>query len=294
MKAQRVALFAKPAPASKAPLKRALAVLRRAGAVVTLDRESAALLGRRNGRSRRDAARGAELVICLGGDGTLISAARALAGAPTPLLGINVGNLGFLTETRVAEMAPAISAALAGKLPGERRLLLQVKIERRGKITGRYLCLNDLVITKGALSRIIGLKVSVNGEPLTDYRGDGLIISTPTGSTAYNLAVGGPILHPATESVVLAPIAPHSLAHRPLVLPASAVLRIALEKATAEPVTLTADGQSGQPLSDGDTVTVSRQPGGLTLLKSPRRTYFRLLREKLKWGQPPEFRRAGK
>ena len=182
---------------------------------------------------------------------------------------------------------------LAGKLPGENRLLLQVKIERRGKIIGRYLCLNDLVITKGAFSRIIGLKVSVDAEPLTDYRGDGLIVATPTGSTAYNLAAGGPILHPASDCVVLAPIAPHSLAHRPLVLPAAAIIRIELEQC-AEPVVLTADGQSGRPLAVGDLVTVSRQPGGLTLLKSPRRTYFRLLREKLKWGQPPELRRAGK
>lgn len=293
MKAPRVALFAKPAPASTAPLKRALAVLRSAGAIVTLDRESAALLKRSGGRARRDAARGADLVICLGGDGTLISAARALAGAPTPLLGINVGSLGFLTETRLVEMAPAIKAALAGKLPGENRLLLQVKIERRGKITGRYLCLNDLVITKGALSRIIGLKVSVDAEPLTEYRGDGLIVSTPTGSTAYNLAVGGPILHPSSDCVVLAPIAPHSLAHRPLVLPAAALVRIELEPCS-EPVVLTADGQSGRSLAVGDIVTIGRQPGGLTLLKSPRRTYFRLLREKLKWGQPPELRRAGR
>ena len=303
----RVALIAKPVAAVRAPLRRAFALLARAGAEIRLDAEAAQLLGRRGGLSREDAVRGADLVVCLGGDGTLLSAVRAIAGAPIPVLGVNAGSLGFLTETRREELPAMLRAALAGRLRAQPRLLLEVTVRRGRRALATYRCLNDLVITKGALARIITLAATVDGEPLTTYRADGLIIATPTGSTAYNLAVGGPLVDPASESLLIAPIAPHALSHRPLVLPASAILRILLLRAPGglahaprgagrggkhDTVYLTADGQAGRPLLPGDSVEIRRASGALLLLTPPRRTWVRLLREKLHWGEPPAIRQA--
>lgn len=292
---RRVALIAKPVAAVRAPLRRAFALLTRAGVEIRCDAEAAGLLGRRGGLTREAAVRGAGLVVCLGGDGTLLSAVRALGGAPVPVLGVNAGSLGFLTETRREELPAMLRSALAGRLRAQPRLLLEVTVRRGRRLLATYRCLNDLVITKGALARIITLDAKVDGEPLTTYRTDGLIIATPTGSTAYNLAVGGPLVDPASESLLIAPIAPHALSHRPLVLPASAILRIILARAPArtgrhDTVYLTADGQAGQPLLSGDSVEIRRAPGALLLLTPPRRTWVRLLREKLRWGEPPAIR----
>lgn len=224
-----------------------------------------------------------DAVIVLGGDGTLLSMARAVGDLGVPILGINLGGLGFLTATTLDELLPAMEALLAGDMAVEERMMLSARLLRTGQPVENYVALNDVVITKSAMSRIIDLSVSVDGRYATAYRADGLIISTPTGSTAYNLSTGGPILFPTMDAVVLTPIAPHTLSNRPIVLPGGQRIDVTLRG--DQDVMLTMDGQVGVPLRERDTVEVGKAPARIRLLRFDQKDFFSVLRTKLKWGE---------
>jgi len=252
--------------------------------------ETAALVGLPAGRptSSRDALpRACDLVVVLGGDGTLIGMAGRIAnsGADTPILGVNFGSLGFLTEITLPELYISLDAVLAGTAGIDQRMMLRSRTLRRGEICTDRLALNDVVITKGALSRIIDLSVSIGDQHVMRVRADGLIIASPTGSTAYNLAAGGPIMHPSMDALLLTPIAPHMLTNRPIVMPADSEVRIQPAMADHDEVFVTIDGQSGHPLEPGDVISVVRAQRQLRLVRAPTRTYFDVLRQKLKWSE---------
>lgn len=254
--------------------------LRRRGLEVLLDGSTLAALGRDEPAFSPTAAY--DLVVVLGGDGTLLSVARALEPG-IPILGVNLGNLGFLTEIGSAELYPALEHVLAGKFRTEARSLFDV--ERRGDsgAVERFRVLNDAVITKSALSRIIDLTMEVDGHLIARYRSDGLIISTPTGSTAYNLSAGGPIVNPLLPVAVLTPICPHALSLRPIVVPGSSRIEVTLETQREE-VFLTLDGQEGRELRYHETVAVTQSAAAVHLVKVRDRSFYDNLREKLRWG----------
>jgi len=225
-----------------------------------------------------------DMLIVLGGDGTLLSVARLVGDRLTPILGINLGSLGFLTEITRDELDPVLSKLVAGELTIAERMRLDVAIRRADREVERYLVLNDLVINKGALARIIDMEAWVDDAYLTTFKADGLIIATPTGSTAYNLAAGGPIISPALNCLVISPICPHMLTNRPIIVGGDAVIRIEV-KFQDEDVVLTADGQVGMPLRGGDIVEIRRSSHPTLLVLSPTKDYFQILRTKLHWGE---------
>ena len=224
-----------------------------------------------------------DLGVVLGGDGTLLYAARTLGRHGVPLLGVNLGGLGFLTEISLDNMYPVLERVLNGDFELESRMMLSVEVLRDGSTAVRNTVLNDVVVNKGALARILELAVTVDKTPVISYRADGLIISTPTGSTAYNLSAGGPIVHPAHETIILTPICPFKLSNRPLILPAVATIEAAVDPEASD-VFLTSDGQVSFPLEPGDRILVQRSEAKLTLIKSPYQDYFEILRTKLGWG----------
>jgi NAD+ kinase len=225
----------------------------------------------------------ADLLVALGGDGTLIHTAGLCRGREVPILGINLGTLGFLTEVPRDRALPLLAKALAGELPVSRRLMLAAEVRRDGKVLLEGTCLNDVVVSKNALSRLARLEAWVGGEMAASYEADGLIIASPTGSTAYSLSAGGPIVHPTVETMLLTPICPHSLTQRPLVLPADLPIRVRL--ASRGEMFVTLDGAVGRDLCEGDEVLVHRAPHRLLLLRNPEVDPFSILREKLRWGQ---------
>lgn len=234
----------------------------------------------------------ADALIVLGGDGTLLAASQLTGERSIPVLGINFGSLGFLTDVTLGELYPALEALLAGSHRYEERRLLRAVVKRPGQPDLQKDVLNDVVITKAALSRIIELDVWIDGLFVSQFRADGLIVSSPTGSTAYNLAAGGPILHPTLAAVVLTPICPHMLTNRPLVTGDEAKIEVRLrERADDSLVHITFDGQLGFPLSAEDVVTVTRSPRVLRLVRAPARDYYEVLRTKLKWGEQAARRR---
>jgi NAD+ kinase len=283
---KRVGLVAKP-DAVSAPdaLARLIDALGRRGLTIVLEKETAGLVPSSALPSalKPDLASQVDLLIVLGGDGTLLSMARAVGDLGTPILGVNLGDLGFLTATTLDEMLPAAEAALAGQMAVDERMMLAARLVRGGATLGEFVALNDVVITKSAMSRIINLRVAVEGEYATAYRADGLIISTPTGSTAYCLSAGGPILFPTMDAVVLVPIASHTLTNRPIVLPGTQ--RIDVTLMNDQDVMLTVDGQVGVHLREHDTVQVERAATRVRLLRFPRTDFFTVLRSKLKWGE---------
>jgi NAD+ kinase len=225
--------------------------------------------------------------VVLGGDGTLLSVADAIgaAGSGIPMLGVNFGSLGFLTEVTLPELYPSLDSALSGRAPVEDRMMLSSTTLRRGLTTGEHIALNDVVITKGARSRMIDLSISVGDEFVTRVKADGLIVATPTGSTAYNLAAGGPIIQPTLDAVLLTPIAPHTLTNRPIVIPASSAVRVQPLLEGRDEVFVTFDGQAGFQVEAGDDIRICRAERTLRLIRPSTRSYFEVLREKLKWGE---------
>jgi len=224
-----------------------------------------------------------DLLLVLGGDGTLLSMARLVGDLGVPILGVNLGGLGFLTALTVDELFPALEAYLTGGLVVEDRMMLAAAVSRQAERLSEYVALNDVVITKSAMSRIIRLEVAVDSDFATGYRADGLIISTPTGSTAYGLSAGGPIVFPTMDAVVLTPICSHTLTNRPIVLPASQHIDVTL--LSDQDVMLTLDGQVGFALKQWDTVEVRRAAARIRLLRFPQKHFFSVLRTKLKWGE---------
>jgi NAD+ kinase len=258
--------------------------LRDRGVEVLLDREAAHWLAR-NGAELEDLAARVDLLIVLGGDGTLLAAARAIGERGVPLLGVNLGTLGFLAETSSDELYDALEQAFAGRLVVAARMRLDVEVERGGQVVERYLALNDAVIGKSALSRMIDLETRADGSYVTTYHSDGLIVATPTGSSAYSLSAGGPLLLPESEAIVLTPICPHSLTQRPLVLPDRHRIEILVLDTRGGDIHLTVDGQVGVRLDQGDRVIVARSAHPARLLASPHRSPFAVMREKLRWGE---------
>ena len=233
--------------------------------------------------SKKEMARRADLIIVLGGDGTLLSIARLVERSKVPILGVNLGGLGFITEVGVDELESVLARTLAGDYSVERRMTLEIQVHgRRGKPKS-FRVLNDAVIAKGARARIIDLETYVGKEYLCTYRADGLIISTPTGSTAYSLAAGGPILYPSLGAMVLSPICPHTLTNRPIVVSSKSTIRVTLRSA-GDTVILSPDGQQGVLLNNGDVVTARDYRVPVSLVKASR-SYFEILRTKLKWGE---------
>jgi NAD+ kinase len=226
--------------------------------------------------------RAAGLLVVLGGDGTLLSLARALGERAVPILGINLGTLGFLAEVSVDEMVPALERALGGSMGVERRMRIEVEHLRNGSPIGRWLALNDAVVTS-SVARLIEIETRADGRLVSTYHADGLIASTPTGSTAYSLSAGGPILLPSLDALVLTPICPHTLTQRPLVIPDSVVLEI--EAKTGAKARLTVDGQAEVGLEDRDVVRVRRSAHDVLLVVPPQRSRFDVLRAKLRWGE---------
>lgn len=223
-----------------------------------------------------------DALVVLGGDGTLLHAARLIGSSGVPIIGINLGSLGFLTEVKLDEMYTALEELIAGRYDIEERMLLDVEVIRDEESIARYRALNDAVINKGALARIIDLEVSANSQPVLLTRSDGLIISTPTGSTAYSLAAGGPILYPTLDAIIIESICPHSLTNRPLVIPDRLELRVCLRR--GQDVYLTVDGQVGMPLRPQDCLRIGRAETSLKLMLPFGNNFFKLLREKLGWG----------
>ena len=223
-------------------------------------------------------------VVVLGGDGTLLGAARKVGRYGVPILGVNLGGLGFLTSIPLKGLYPAIERMLKGELEVESRLMLETKVLREEEEICRFPVLNDLVLNKGPLARIMDLDVYINEQFLTTFRADGLIVSTPTGSTAYNLSAGGPILYPTMANFILTPICPFTLSNRPIILPDSDTIYIKMGKESGEKVHLTFDGQVGFDFSYGDKVMIYKSQQGIKLIRSPDQTYFEILRAKLMWG----------
>jgi NAD+ kinase len=226
-----------------------------------------------------------DLVVVLGGDGTLLAAARAVGTRAVPILGVNLGGLGFLTDTASGELYRALEDVLAGRYKVETRMRLEVGAERNGRSLGRFLALNDAVIGKSALSRMIELETLADGAPVTTYHADGLIAATPTGSSAYSLSAGGPLLLPEFEAIVLTPICPHTLTQRPLVQPQTSRVEIRVHLQRGGDVHLTVDGQVGEALAEGDVVHVRRSEHPVHLLVPPGRNRFEVMRAKLRWGE---------
>jgi len=237
-----------------------------------------------------EGARGtADAVVVLGGDGTLLRAVQEIADEDTPVLGVNLGSLGFLTEITSEEVDDALNALVAGKYAFSWRSLLSAAVVH-GRNAERHDGLNDVTIAKAAtVSRIVEFTVSVGDRFMSDFRADGLIVASPTGSTAYNLAAGGPIVHPSLDAVVLTPICPHMLSNRPVVIPASEAVRIRV-RSSGSPVHVTVDGQWSREVRPNDELIVSRGQRRLKLVTSASRDYFEVLRTKLKWGEAPKLR----
>ena len=248
--------------------------------------EAAGITGRWPTATRETLATETNVVIAFGGDGTLLDAARAVmhSTGDAALIGINLGRLGFLTDVARAEMTTALQAIVDGETRVETRLMLEGRVERAGATAASRLALNDIVVTRGALSRMVEMDISVDGQFVCHVKADGLIVATPTGSTAYNLSAGGPIVHPSLDALVLTPIAPHTLSQRPIVLDAGVRVDVRPTDEPAAERVVTFDGQFAVPISPGDTVQITRAPRLLRLLHTTSRTHFDMLREKLKWG----------
>lgn len=227
----------------------------------------------------------AELVVVLGGDGTLISVARLFSGKDVPIVGVNLGSLGFLTEITLEELYTRLEKCLEGNPRVSDRMMLEVTLHREGQDIEKCHVLNDVVINKGALARIVDLETRVNRHFLTTYKADGLIVSTPTGSTGYSLSAGGPIIHPLMSCIVITPICPHTLTNRPIVIPDESIVSITVTSSFDDKVYLTLDGQVGYKLKQGDSIEVRKGLKTTALVMSRSRDYFEILRTKLKWGE---------
>ncbi len=256
------------------------------GIKVSLEANIAAAIGKSGGFKIEDLASKVNLMAVLGGDGTMLRTARYVAQHHVPIVGINMGTFGYLTEVNLNETYAALELILKGDFLTEKRMMLDVKIRRGNKIIASGIVLNDVVINRGNLSRIVELETSINNQYLTTYKSDGLIISTPTGSTAYSLSAGGPIVFPGRDLIIINPICPHTLTNRPIIFPENSDVQITLwSKESGATVTL--DGQESYRISSGDVMTVRKSKFVTCLVLSPHRSYGEILRSKLGWGSLP-------
>lgn len=258
--------------------------LREHGIQVRLDEEAALYLGRSDGLSREEVPEGTQLVIVLGGDGTLLSAARAVAGRVIPLFPVNLGGLGFLTAITLDQLYHELERALEGEQRIVPRRMLHGDLVRGGKIIKSYEALNDIVIAKTQIARMIDLETQVDQQYISTFKADGLIVATPTGSTAYSLSAGGPIVYPAVAALCITPVCPHMLTNRPVLVPDSMVIRIICHADDGNAF-LTVDGQVGEPLMHEDGLICRSSEHSVHLVRPPKMFFFDVLRQKLKWGE---------
>lgn len=285
MTMKAVAILSKPSKPELSEIIPPLTVwLTARGYEVIFDQQTAAYVeGSRGVERSQVASRHPEFAIVLGGDGTLLSAARALAPADIPILAVNLGSLGFLTEVPLEDMYSTLEKVLACTCPFDERTMLACDLTRNGQVLHSYTALNDIVVNKSAIARLVGFDLSIDKRQAFGYKADGVIVATPTGSTAYSLAAGGPVLMPTVNAFQITPVCPHSLTHRPLVVPESAIISIVV-RSHGEAAFLTIDGQVGQPLKDGDEVVCRKASHAVRLLQM-RQSFFHVLRDKLRWGQ---------
>ncbi len=258
--------------------------LKQRGIKAFYDEETARCLDLPDGLPRAQVPAWVDLLVVLGGDGTLLATARLLENREVPILAVNLGSLGFLTEITLGEMYGVLEAVLADRHRIESRRQLSGEVERQGQVVARYLALNDIVLHKASLARILDFDVTIDARFVSRIRADGLIISTPTGSTAYSLSAGGPIVLPSVEAMVVTPIAPHMLTNRPLVIPGNSVVEV-VAASPGERAYVTADGQEGEELDSGSRVRLRVSDRMVQLVTSPNRDYFQILRSKLHWGE---------
>jgi NAD+ kinase len=280
-----IGIFTKPnAEAAAALVPKLVQWMAERGIAARLDSETARYAGLPGAMPREEVPEGCDLIIVLGGDGTLLSAARALQGREVPLFPVNLGGLGFLTAITIDEVFPELERALAGQHRIARRRMLQVELERDGKIVARHDALNDAVVNKASLARMIDVDCHVDQMFVCAYKADGLIVATPTGSTAYSLSAGGPIIFPSVGAFCITPICPHMLTNRPVIVPETSVVRVVSRVPDYEAY-LTIDGQIGEPLKENDTILCKTADCTLHLIRPPRMLFFDVLRQKLKWGE---------
>jgi NAD+ kinase len=280
-----VGLIAKPhSEAAAEIIPKLLAWLEARSIAVRCDDDAAAYAPGTTGLPRREVPEGCDLLIVLGGDGTLLSAARAIGRREIPLFPVNLGGLGFLTAISVEELYPELERAFRGEHRVAKRKLLNTEVVRRGEVVAAFESLNDAVLTKASLARMIDLDAYVDEQFVCAYKADGLIVSTPTGSTAYSLSAGGPIIFPSVPTICITPICPHMLTNRPVLVPETSIIRI-LSRGPDESVYLTIDGQVGTPVAEGDTIVCRSSEYSLHLIRPPRMMFFDVLRQKLNWGK---------
>ncbi len=284
MKSKSIGILTKPKfPEVKTTLQDVVMWLRERRIEVLLDAASAAMLGETGGYQKPQLVQKADVLLVLGGDGTMLNAARLAEERGIPILGVNMGGLGFLTEVRRERLYPSLERVFANDFVLDERLMLRTLVHRHGEMVAQGAVLNDVVISKGTLARMIELRIAIQGQIVTNLRGDGLIVSTPTGSTAYSLSAGGPIMDPAVQSLILTPICPHTLTHRPLIVPAHAEITVTLTSKD-DGAMATLDGQVGVALSQGDSIEIRQSDHRTKLIRFPETQYYGVLREKLKWG----------
>lgn len=284
MKSKSIGILTKPKfPEVKATLQAVVSWLRDRNIVVLLDTTSATLLGEEGGIQKTQLAGKADVLLVLGGDGTMLNAARLAGERGIPILGVNMGGLGFLTEVRLENLYPSLDRVFANDFVLDERLMLTTHVHRHGETVARGVVLNDVVISKGTLARMIELRIAIQGQFVTNLRGDGLIVSTPTGSTAYSLSAGGPIISPAVQSLMLTPICPHTLTHRPLIVPGNVEIDVTLTSKD-DGAMATLDGQVGIAMTQGDSAVIQASDYRTRLIRFPESHYYNVLREKLKWG----------
>ena len=283
-KVKKIGVFCKPkAPSAIDILGRLIPWLRKQNYHVFLDTDTAAIINETSSYEKREIPQQADLLIVLGGDGTLLGVARAAHPYNVPILAVNLGSLGFLAEISIEELYPVLENILAGKFEIENRMLLNACVWRNGEKVEDHNVLNDIVINKSVVARVINLQVLVNGQYMTSYRADGLIIATPTGSTAYSLSAGGPIIHPSMHTLVLSPICPLMLTNRSILIPDQSKIQVKLA-AEYDDVRITLDGQDGYDMKAEDILEIKKTKTTLQLIRGPNKNYYQILRDKLHWG----------
>lgn len=283
---QKIGIFSKQKPdISRKVLLELSSWLRERNYDILMAPETAGIIGETSNLNKEEIPSKADLIIVLGGDGTLLSVARLTHPFDVPILAVNLGSLGFLTEVSLPDMYGTLEQVLKGESVSERRMLLNASLQRKGSTLQNDFALNDVAINKSS-ARIVNLELHVNGQYMTSYRADGLIIATPTGSTAYSLSAGGPIIHPSMNALLLSPICPFTLTNRPIVIPNQSTLQVKL--ITEEEVQVTLDGQTGYPMFPDDVLEVKQGPTPVSLIQAKGKNYYQVLRQKLHWGRPAD------
>lgn len=280
----KIGIIAKPRLEAAQTLRELLSYLAKRKIETIIDRDTAALIGESSPFQKSEIPEKADVIAVLGGDGTLLSVARIIGCHNVPIFGINLGSLGFLTEVTLKELYPTLDKVIDGGVEYDERMMLTAEVVRQGEKISHYTVLNDIVINKSALAKIIDMEAYIDGKHVANFKADGLIVSTPTGSTAYNLAAGGPIVHPNMHSIILTPICPHILTNRPVVVMEESRIEIVLKSLNTE-VHLTLDGQVGFSLQGEDVIRIEKAACTIRLISVPGKNYFDILRTKLKWAE---------